>query len=175
MSELSREEWMRDVLERFERPLLRYALRLVHDMEAARDIVQDTLLRLCQQGQEDVERQLQAWLYRVCHNRAVDHLRKEGRMQSVDAARLEVPVGPGPQEAVLGQDEQERVLACLGGLPERQQTLLRLKFQEGLSYKEMARQTDLSVSNVGFILHQAIRALRERLGAGSLINQGSQS
>jgi len=42
--------------------------------------------------------------------------------------------------------------------------VLRLKFQEGLSYREIAAITDVSVSNVGFLLHTALKTLRGRLG-----------
>ena len=51
----------------------------------------------------------------------------------------------------------------IGALPDRDQELLRLKFQEGLSYKQISAVTDLSVSNVGFILHKALRRLRSEL------------
>ena len=47
-------------------------------------------------------------------------------------------------------------------LPENQQEVVRLKFQNGMSYREIATVTELSVSNVGFLLHAAIQALRAR-------------
>ena len=55
-----------------------------------------------------------------------------------------------------------RQLACL---PANQQEVVRLKFQEGMSYKQIAAITGLSVSNVGYLLHVAVNALRERLKA----------
>ena len=41
--------------------------------------------------------------------------------------------------------------------------MIRLKFQHGLSYKQIAEVTQLSVSNVGFLIHTGLKALRERL------------
>ena len=55
------------------------------------------------------------------------------------------------------------VMGALQNLPERQQEILRLKFQSGLSYQEIARVMDLSVGNVGFIIHTALKTLRVRL------------
>ena len=46
-------------------------------------------------------------------------------------------------------------------LPERQQEVVRLKFQSGLSYKDISAVTNLSVSNVGLLLHKAVRAIRK--------------
>lgn len=55
------------------------------------------------------------------------------------------------------------VMGALENLPERQQEILRLKFQSGLSYQEIARVMDLSVGNVGFIIHTALKTLRVRM------------
>jgi RNA polymerase sigma factor (sigma-70 family) len=50
-------------------------------------------------------------------------------------------------------------------LPENQQEVVRLKFQNGMSYKEIASVTELTVTNVGFLLHRAINTLRARIVA----------
>jgi RNA polymerase sigma-70 factor (ECF subfamily) len=48
-------------------------------------------------------------------------------------------------------------------LPPKQREVVRLKFQAQLSYEEIAAITSLSVSNVGVLLHTAIRTLRQRM------------
>ena len=53
----------------------------------------------------------------------------------------------------------------LAGLPDNQQEVVRLKFQDGLSYKEIAGVTGLTVSNVGFLIHTAIHTLRREFAA----------
>ncbi len=57
------------------------------------------------------------------------------------------------------------VVRLVGGLPETQREVVLLKFQNGLSYKEIARVTQHSVSNVGYLLHTAIKTLRKRVQA----------
>ena len=49
-------------------------------------------------------------------------------------------------------------------LPHNQQEVIRLKFQQGLSYKEIAAITELSASNVGYLIHTAVKKLRAELG-----------
>ena len=49
----------------------------------------------------------------------------------------------------------------LARLPENQQEVIRLKFQQGLSYKEISSVTGLSVTNVGFLIHTGLKRLRE--------------
>lgn len=60
-------------------------------------------------------------------------------------------------------DNARRVLAAVAELPPAQQEVLRLRFQEELSYKEISAITNHSVSNVGFLIHTGIRRVRERL------------
>ena len=52
-------------------------------------------------------------------------------------------------------------------MPANQQEVVHLKFQSGLSYREISDVTGLSVSNVGFLLHTALARLREQVAAGA--------
>ena len=56
-----------------------------------------------------------------------------------------------------------KALRYLGRLPENQQECIRLKFQNGLSYKEISEVTKLSVSNVGFLIHSGIKTIRSMM------------
>ena len=70
---------------------------------------------------------------------------------------------PGPEAHAERRDGVSRVLRALAGLPENQREVLLLKFQHGLSYREIAGVTDLSATNVGFLIHRGLKSLRERL------------
>ncbi len=66
------------------------------------------------------------------------------------------------QSAVLEQHEtNHQILQLVDRLPPNQQEVVRLKFQSGLSYREIAAVTELSVSNVGYLIHTAVKTLRE--------------
>jgi RNA polymerase sigma-70 factor (ECF subfamily) len=163
MGDQAQAEWVREALETYEGPLLRYALRLTGDLDAARDVVQEAFLRLWRADRETVAPRLAPWLYTVCRNLAVDVRRKEGRMRTL---RLldRLPSGdPAPVAVAERNETTGAALALLATLPERQQEVVRLKFQSGLSYKEISEVTGLSVSNVGFLLHVAIKTLRAGL------------
>lgn len=163
-----RNGWVRAAVERFEGPLTRYALRLVGEVETARDIVQETFLKLCGQDQGRVEPHLAEWLFTVCRNGALDLLRKEKRVKrsSEPETRLSIvpATDPDPADGHEVRDELERVLRQMAMLPDSQQEVIRLRFQEGFSYKEISRITGLSVGNVGYLLHVGLKALRGRLG-----------
>jgi RNA polymerase sigma factor (sigma-70 family) len=153
---------------RHQAPLLRYATRLLGgDVERARDVVQDTFVRLMAQPPAGVEDHVAEWLFTVCRNRAHDVLRKEGRMKRFEEGQAErlTALEPLPGRALERSEQHDAVRRLLGKLPHNQQEVVRLKFQNGFSYQEISRITSLSVTNVGFILHTAIKALRREMAA----------
>ena len=72
---------------------------------------------------------------------------------------------PAPAAIAETRDTAGRLLRLLDSLPGNQQEVLRLKFQNGLSYREISRVTDLSVTNVGFLIHTALKSLRQAAGS----------
>ena len=154
-------QWIRDAFDRYEGPLVRYTLRLTGDLEMARDVVQDAFLRLCRQQRVQVEPHLAAWLFTVCRRRALDVARKQSRMRSF-GGDPEVAGADGREEMDRAEQREAagRVLDLLDTLPAREQEVIRLKFQNSLSYREISKVTGLSVSNVGYLIHMAIRKIR---------------
>jgi RNA polymerase sigma factor (sigma-70 family) len=152
-------------LSRYEGPLLRYASRLLGDVDRARDVVQDTFLRLCREDPARLDGRLAPWLFTVCRNRVIDVQRQDGRVEALDERALEAqPSGaPGPARVLEAREDLESVLRLLATLPASQQEVVRLKFQAGLSYQEIASVTGLTVNHVGVLLHNALKALREKI------------
>jgi RNA polymerase sigma factor (sigma-70 family) len=160
-------EWVSELFEQLEDKLIGFVYRRLGDRETAQDVVQEAFVRLCQQSWPRIEERAEAWLYRTCRNRAIDISRREGRMralrsgQDVDEVRDEV--GAKPEDASAEQEQLSRVREQIRELPERQQELLRLRLQEGLSYRQIADVTGLTVTNVGYLLHKTVSRLRGSL------------
>jgi RNA polymerase sigma-70 factor (ECF subfamily) len=167
--QLSQSDWMRSVVERYEGPLVRYARRITGDLERARDVVQETFLRLCAEDPRAVEGHLAEWLFTVCRNRAVDVRRKESRMSPLtkdEVGRCESR-DAAPSAGLEQQETMSQVLRILDMIPVNQQEVIRLKFQNGFSYREISGVTGLSVSNVGFLIHTGLKSIRQRIRAES--------
>jgi RNA polymerase sigma factor (sigma-70 family) len=154
----------------YQAPLTRYAARLVGDPDRARDIVQDTFVKLMSQPSGSLNGHLAEWLFTVCRHRALDVLRKEGRMKRFEEGQAERVTSdePRPSRAMEHAEIQESVLRLIDRLPPNQQEVIRLKFQNGFSYKEISRITALSVSNVGVLIHHAVHRLRAEMAAQRL-------
>lgn len=160
-----RSAWIRDALRRFEGQLLRYAFRLTGNLETGREVVQETFLRLCGQQPEDLNGELAAWLYTVCRHRALDVLRKERRMTLLtDNQTAAVATSEGePRDDLEKSELVEQVRQMLTTFTDQQQEVVRLKYIEGLSYRDISQVTGLSVTNVGYLLHMALKRIREQL------------
>jgi RNA polymerase sigma-70 factor (ECF subfamily) len=157
--------WVTRVFAQLEGPLLDYTRRrLAGDLETARDVVQEAFVKLCQQAWPDIEPHAKAWLYKTCRNRAIDLTRREGRMNrvhtSTDVSTLHDRSQRQPEDRVTQGEHREKMRSQIEDLPDRQQEILRLRMQAGLSYKQIAEVTGLSATHVGYQLHQAITSLR---------------
>lgn len=162
-SEASRDQWLAKALDAFELALVRYTRRILGDEERARDVVQDTFLKLWRLGPQGYGDNLRAWLYAVCRNGALDVLRKERRMVTTEPAELAEFAQPEAEKEGMG----EPVLLALGALPVNQREVIRLKFQEGLSYREISQVTGLSETNVGYLIHTGIKSMRSALASSA--------
>lgn len=164
-------QWVRSAMDRHESDLLRYARGILGDAERARDVVQETFMRMVQSRQVGQDEHLRPWLFAVCRNRALDVRRKEQRMHTA-SEHIEGRDDGGqsaPAAIAIQREAAERVERALTGLPANQQDVLRLKFQSGFSYKQIAEITGLSVSNVGFLIHTGIKTLRKDFQASGLM------
>jgi RNA polymerase sigma-70 factor (ECF subfamily) len=163
------------VLDRYERPLVRYALSILHDVETARDVVQETFVQYAEgrgpaapaeeephgsNGNTPLGRHTEAWLFTVTRNRAIDHQRKQSRIIPMHPIDDRTSDEPGPATVLERREIAGSLLRLLDELSTNQREVIRLKFQNDLSYKEIADITQLSVTNVGFLLHTGLKKLR---------------
>jgi RNA polymerase sigma factor (sigma-70 family) len=161
MDQHSQRDWVMQNLEKYEKPLLRFATTFVGVAQAP-DVVQETFLKLCKQDREKIDHHVAAWLFTVCRNHALDIVRQRGKHKPLEDD-VEHNPDSSPSLKVEKKESLNRMLVLLKELPQRQQQIITLKFQGGLSYKEIAETMELSVTNVGFILHQALKTMRERM------------
>jgi len=165
--EVSPRELVEAAQSEFEGPLTGYAAGLLGgDWDRARDVVQDTFIKLYRQDPELIRGKLKSWLYTVCRNRSIDVLRKENPMLTSAGEAFENldDSAPDPSSAAEDKERHEEVLRFLTRLPDNQREVIRLKFQGDLSYKEISEVTGLSVSNVGFLIHTGIKRMRTLMG-----------
>jgi RNA polymerase sigma-70 factor (ECF subfamily) len=200
------------LLDRYERTLIRYACSIVGDLDSARDVVQETFIKVAQmetqnaewsaatspaagsphgsaealasaRGMRKEEREagsvngeeqrsqrsafpvphLEAWLFTVTRNGALDHVRKHSRIIPMTLPDDRPCAGPGPSTTLEQRENADSIFELLDALSPNQREVIRLKFQNDLSYREIAEVTKLSVTNIGFLIHTGLKKLRALL------------
>ncbi len=164
LADTKKNDWLERLVKAHEGRLVRYCCRFVK-MEVARELVQEGFVRLWDHYGPNIEGREKEWLFCVCRNLAIDHLRKEKKTVLVNEEGVLVP----ETEAMLSmREEASELQRMVGALPPAQREVIRLKYQESLSYQEIAGVTGHSVSYVGVLIHQAVENMRKQLvGAGS--------
>ena len=168
-------ETIEELFTALESPLLSYALRLAGDAGAAEDIVQEAFMRL--HAQFDEVREPRRWLYRTVHNLALNHRRQAGKIVSLNLSRDDdapptmdtADPQPLPDEQIARWEGIGLVRLSLESLDERSRELIRLKFNEELSYKEISAHTGLNIGHVGYLLHHAIKAIADELARNGVV------
>ena len=157
-------ETMEELFAALESPLLSYALRLLGDRALAEDVVQEAFMKLHIHFAE--VREPRHWLYRTVHNLALNHRRQSGRLVPLessggDAAATGAPAEtadpqPLPDEQIARWENIGLVRLSLLTLDERSRELIRLKFIDGLSYKEISERTGLKTGHVRSIQNRPL-------------------
>jgi RNA polymerase sigma-70 factor (ECF subfamily) len=160
---------MRALLRRFEIPLLQFATRITGDRERARDIVQETFVQFERKGPVSHNGEPATWLFTVCRNRALNVCRKERRMTYLDEEMIEAREDeqPMPSQRLEQKEASGFLLKIVATLPPRQQEVIQLKFQNDLTYQQIAEITKTSANNVGVLIHTALKTLRQRYAQAS--------
>jgi len=163
-------ETIQELFAALEGPLLNYALRLAGERSVAEDIVQDAFMKLHGQFAEVLEPK--RWLYRTVHNLALNHRRDSARIVPLhrsaeeDAAPVStdtIDPAPLPDEQIARLEGIGLVRLSLETLDARSRELVRLKFTENLSYKEIGQRTGLKAGHVGYLLHHALKLIADEL------------
>jgi RNA polymerase sigma factor (sigma-70 family) len=161
----TREQFVEQAMADYESSLIGYAATILNDADRARDVVQDTFIRLCQQDVEKVRDGLKSWLFTVCRNRALDLLRKDKHTRPLEEISWKKVAGQGlqPDEQTVFDERLLAVMKLLHRLSDNQREVILLKFQQGLSYQEIQKITGLTSGNIGFLIHTGLKRLRELL------------
>jgi RNA polymerase sigma-70 factor (ECF subfamily) len=152
-------------------PLLNYALRLTAASNVAEDLVQEAFMKL--QAQFNEVRQPKPWLYRTVHNLALNHQRRARKIVPLDpgdpAAGETADPRPLPDEQIVRSEGIGLVRLTLETLDERSRELIRLKFTENLSYKQMSERTGLKTGHIGYLLHHALKSMADELARNGVV------
>jgi RNA polymerase sigma factor (sigma-70 family) len=163
---MDQKKWVEYAMEKYEKPLLQYAYNIVKNRECAREIVQETFLKLFKQEQTKVSDYLSKWLFTVCRNRGLKTLVKERRYIPMEEVELCEKQAEHSIDVDFNlSDFGSLLLKHINRLPKKQLAVITARYWNNLSYRQIGEQLGLTSNNVGFILSTVIKKLRKSLKA----------
>ncbi len=160
---------LRTLFDSEESNLLRFAFSLTGRRAVAEEIVQEVFLQLHAKWSE--VNQPRAWLFRSVRNRAFHYLRKS-RRETLGSDDEGTPIADShnetPDELIARMETVAELRQLVSELPEKDRRLVQLKYYEGLKYRDISQRTGLTISNVGFRLHQVLKKLATSLLLGEV-------
>ena len=161
-----------DVLfKRYQLPLYVYVFELVHDEQTSLDLVQETFINAVRHiGTLRDDDKFGSWLVGIAHQKCVQHWRRLGREEALQAELAEVVPEDedDPSELLLRQEQETQFMELLNRLPWPQRSVLLLYFVEDFSLEEIAATTGANLGTVKSRMHYAKKALRQLIQNNSL-------
>jgi RNA polymerase sigma-70 factor (ECF subfamily) len=164
------ENGFEELVRRYQRPIVAYVFRMLGDYDSALDVTQDVFIKVYNSlGRYSSEYKFSTWLYRIAHNAAIDHMRRNSvSLQSIEtenadgAYELQIESSlPSPEQDRQRSEWRTEIEAVVKCLPTAYRDLILLRHSQDLSYDEIAEVTGLPLGTVKNRLFRAREMMRD--------------
>lgn len=145
--------------------LCHFAFQFLHDSEMAEETVQELFVHLWEKRESlNIETSVKHYLFRSIRNQCLNQLqhlkiRKQYADKVMESSHQEID----PEQYFMEVDLMKRIEKCIQSLPPKRQEIFRLSREQGLKYKEIADELNISVKTVEAQMGLALRHLRDEL------------
>jgi RNA polymerase sigma factor (sigma-70 family) len=160
-----------ELIHRHKKKVYGYIYLVVRNQPLAEDIFQDTFVKVIKsllQGKYRDNGKFAPWVMRIAHNLIIDHYRKEKQLPTVSSDNSVVSIFNSRklaehtvEESMIDDQISEDVRKLLNYLPDDQREVIILRHYIGLSYKEIAEQTNVSINTALGRMRYALMNLRK--------------
>lgn len=148
-----------------------YILLIVKNSDLAEDIFQDTFIKVIRslnQGRYKDNGKFVSWVLRIAHNLAIDHFRKEKQFQVLSNDDYESDIfntsklaEENIEDVMINKQITDEVKKLINELPDDQREVIMLRHYSGLSFKEIAEQTNVSINTALGRMRYALMNMRK--------------
>lgn len=167
------------LIERHSRRVRDYIQMMVRDRDEANDIFQETFIkavRVIDEGRYTDNGKFLSWVLRIAHNQVIDHFRAKRQERAVTEAEAGYDVlgslrlAEGTvEDTLIGEQIESEVRALVELLPGEQREVVLMRYYAGLSFKEIAEQTDVSINTALGRMRYALINLRRMIREKNLV------
>ncbi len=165
-----KEECLKILIERHKNRIYSYILMMVKNQELAEDLFQDTFIKVItnlKRGKYTESGKFSSWVMRIAHNLIIDYYRKQKNLQTVSNDANDYDLLNSPKFSDTTIEEQlvfSQILKEVGELveflPENQKEVVKMRHYMGLSFKEIAEETGVSINTALGRMRYAIINIR---------------
>lgn len=167
------------LIERHSRRVLDYIKMMVKDSDVAKDIMQETFIkavRVIDSGRYIDNGKFLSWILRIAHNQVIDRFRAQKQNRTLNESEagydvlgtIRIAENSIEDEMISAQIDSD-VRRLVDQLPEEQREVVMLRYYSGLSFKEIAEQTDVSINTALGRMRYALINLRRMIKEKNLI------
>lgn len=166
------------LINRHKNKVFTYIILIVKNQQLAEDIFQDTFIKVIkslQEGKYKDNGKFVSWVIRIAHNLTIDHFRKEKQINTYSNEDYEADIFNSKklsdhtiEDLMVEKQIVNEVRMLIDELPDDQKQVILLRHYGGLSFKEIAEQTDVSINTALGRMRYALINLRKMIQAKNL-------
>ncbi len=146
--------------------LCKYVNTIINCEYKAEEVVSDVFIKLWNNRKRlRIDNSIKAYLKISVRNQSIDYLRKQMKVKKVRDNLLQKELGyqPSPESQLILHELEEHIEDVIRQLPPKGQHIFRLSRYNGLKYKEIAQQLDISIKTVETHMRRSLIRLRQEL------------
>ena len=172
-------EAVSQLLERHTRRVCDYVRMMVKDNDVADDLTQEVLIKVVKvidEGRYTDKGRFLPWVLRIAHNRVLDYFRAQKQVKTVNESSAGFDLlgsknfaEPSIEDTLISEQQAEEVRSLIEKLPEEQREVVRMRYSEGLSFKEIAEHTGVSINTALGRMRYALINMRQMIKEKKLV------
>ena len=172
-------EAVSQLLERHTRRVRDYIRMLVKDSDVADDLTQEVLIKVVKvldEGRYTDKGRFQPWLLRIAHNRVLDYFRAQKQVKTVSESSAGFDIlgsknfaEPSIEDRLVSEQQAEEVRQLIELLPAEQREVVKMRYYEGLSFKDIAEHTGVSINTALGRMRYALINMRQMIKEKKLV------
>lgn len=165
------ESALTELIGRHRKRIFDYIVMMVKDQDIAADIFQETLIKVVKfldDGRYKESGKFLSWVLRIAHNQVIDHFRQKKQLNNISESEAGYDIlntkkfsDSTIEDRMITQQIEEDIRKLVEFLPEEQKEVVMLRYYMGLSFKEIAEQTNVSINTALGRMRYALINLRK--------------
>ncbi len=172
-------EAVSQLLERHTRRVRDYVRMMVKDDDVADDLAQEVLIKVVKvldEGRYTDKGRFLPWVLRIAHNRVLDYFRAQKQVKTVSESSAGFDIlgsknfaEPSIEDKLISEQQAEEVRRLIEELPAEQRDVVKMRYYEGLSFKEIAEHTGVSINTALGRMRYALINMRQMIKEKNLV------